>query len=133
MRHSNSFNVFLLNALVCVTSACVNPFAGDRPVQTGLKGMTLLEAPCPVIRDDEPCPDQPFSASFTVTTMDSLPVATFSSDAEGHFLIGLAPGRYIIVADASAPFPHPQSQQQVVEVEAGKLTEVTLLFDSGIR
>ena len=106
---------------------------GENPT-TGLEGQTMIAAPCPgPVRDDQPCPDQPVSATFEVLDAQNEVIARFQSDAEGHFSVALKPGVYTIVPAADAPLFNPRMQRQTVTVETGKMTEMTLRFDSGMR
>ena len=86
----------------------------------------------PVSVDDD-CPDQPFSATFTVLDGQGSPVAHFRTDERGYFQVFVLPGEYTIVPDESAPLMNPGSQRKEVTVEPRKFTQVTLIFDTGIR
>ena len=106
---------------------------GESP-PTGLKGRTMIAAPCPgPAIDDKPCPDQPLSASFEVLDGNNKVIARFQSDAEGRFEIALPPGTYTIIPDAAAPLFNPRNQPQQVTVQTKTMTDITLRFDSGIR
>ena len=108
--------------------------ANSESPTTGLKGRTMIAAPCPgPVRDDLPCPDQPFSASFEVLDSRNKVVARFQSDAEGRFQIALPPGTYTLLPDANAPIFNPRNQPQKVTVQTTAMTDVTLRFDSGMR
>jgi hypothetical protein len=58
-------------------------------------------------------------------------VATVRSHADGRFSIRLTPGRYLLRPFAGHPFP--RSQPQTVRVYAHRFTNVTVVYDSGIR
>ncbi len=116
--------------LTLLTAGCANPADSG---ESGLVGTTLLASPCAVIREDQPCPDQPFSAGSIVMSAGQDPVTAFTSDTNGHFEIALSPGDYIVVPDENAPLPYPGGQRHQVTVLAERITEITLLFDSGIR
>ena len=99
---------------------------------TGLAGQVLRGPIEPVCRVDLGCSDEPFAAGFTVA-LDGRVVAAFRSDTEGRFLIHLRPGNYTVIPGGDAPILFPERQTRSVAVEPGELTEVTLLFDTGIR
>jgi hypothetical protein len=73
----------------------------------------------------------PFQATVEVLNQLGQSVATFQSDADGHFRIALPPGRYTVRPIASASYPRA-SQQEVV-VESNKYTDMRIVYDSGIR
>ncbi len=101
--------------------------------ESGIEGTVLRGPMCPVAREDDPCPDQPFSALFHVFDSQESEVTTFQSDAEGHFRVPLSPGEYTIIPDGSAPIIHPTSQKKEVTVNRNEYTKVQLVFDTGIR
>ncbi|RMF62507.1 MAG: hypothetical protein D6743_12060 [Calditrichaeota bacterium] len=104
----------------------------DIVAETGLEGTVLRGPMCPVQSDQDPCPDQPFRALFHVFDEKGVEVATFESDAMGHFRVVLAPGTYTIVADETAPLL-PKRQSKQVKVGSLGFTTTTLVFDTGIR
>jgi hypothetical protein len=85
------------------------------------------------IRIDDPCPDEPFSATFYVLDSQGNQVARFDTDEQGYFQIFLVPGEYTIIPDKSAPLMSPGSQRKDVTVRDQELVEVMLVFDTGIR
>ncbi|MGH7679462.1 MAG: hypothetical protein ACRENU_13410, partial [Gemmatimonadaceae bacterium] len=107
--------------------SCTNSVA----VSTGLTGTVLRGPVTPVCQVGVPC-DAPFAASFEVRR-NGQRVATFSSDAQGHFQVRLAPGQYLIVPAANAPLMNPSAQSKTADVGSEGLTAIELLFDTGIR
>ena len=114
-------------AMAAFLGVCNNPVA----LTTGLTGTVRRGPITPVCQINVPC-DAPFSASFDVLR-GSLRVASFRSDANGHFTIALAPGTYVIVPAADAPLMNPSAQTKTVEVSAEGISSVELMFDTGIR
>jgi len=114
--------------LICWTVGCGAPTG---PSDTGLVGTVVRGPVQPVCQVDVPC-EAPFSASFTVQQGDRI-VATFRSDAQGHFDVRVAPGMYFVVAGADAPIISPKTQTKEVVVGSTGLTTVLLHFDTGIR
>jgi hypothetical protein len=76
--------------------------------------------------------DAPFSATFTIEQASRV-VASFRSDANGHFERPLPPGIYVVVPAADAPVISPRSQAKEVTVGPTGTTTVVLRFDTGIR
>ncbi len=122
--------VALLVALAGCDSAA--PLDAPGPGEPGLQGVVVRGPIEPVCQKGRPCEDEPFSAGFTVRR-GSRAVGTFRSDTAGRFAVRLDPGAYAVVPDADAPLLAPESQAQAVEVGAGGVTSVRLLFDTGIR
>lgn len=99
--------------------------------QSGLTGIVLTGPTCPVVRDHDPkCDDKPYQGKFIVRNAANKEVGTFSTDAEGHFQIALAPGTYTIESVALIGI---HKQTQTADVLSGGMTEVTLTYDTGIR
>jgi hypothetical protein len=75
------------------------------------------------------------TAPATRSSPAGSPVKTVSSDANGNFAIDLAPGDYALTAHASNPQPPAGSvsRSEIVRVESGVVSDVTLVFDTGIR
>ena len=103
----------------------------DVPLDTGLRGSVLRGPVIPVCQEDVPC-DAPFAATFDVRE-GSRRVAVFPSDEDGGFEVALAPGSYLVVPQADAPIMNPTMQAQEVVVVPDHVTEVVLVFDTGIR
>lgn len=119
----------ILTVAWAAAAACEQPLSPT--VTTGLTGTVVRGPITPVCRIETSC-DAPFSAEFSVE-QNNRRVQRFRSDADGHFLVMLAPGVYRIIPDARAPIFSPQSQARTVEVLRVGLTEVRLEFDTGIR
>ena len=89
---------------------------------------------CPVVQEGVPCPDEPFEAEIRVLEKGSTEVVeTVRSGADGQFRVDLAPGDYVLEPvspnQGAPPFAGPLD----VTVEQQAFTEVTVLYDSGIR
>ncbi len=89
-----TFTIFLLLAAVAVLwLACRGQQAP--PLASGIEGRVLIGSTCPVLRDDTPCPDQPYQATIAVWNAErSEKVHTFTTDEGGHSSApGFANGR----------------------------------------
>ena len=94
----------------------------------------MVDGGCPVLRPDSPCPDQPLSASITVTRdADGSVVATARSAADGGYRIALAPGSYTLRARNLSNAVLPRGSDERVMVESDRFVTVVLRFDSGVR
>ena len=99
---------------------------------SGITGLVLIGPMCPVMRVDEPCPDQPFAATLIVRDSQGRELCAVSSGEDGHFLVGLPPGSYELTP-LTGPGDLPSAASQWVAVAPGQYTDVTVSYDSGIR
>lgn len=107
---------------------------GTPPADTGLILQTLVGPSCPVVQQDEECPDQPLSAEFQILDRGGEVVAQAETDERGWAAVPLAPGSYTVEAVSGAAMVPPMPPGPAnFTVEAGQWTEVHLLYDSGIR
>lgn len=123
---------FMLMCLLLSSIACsVTP----TPNQTsGVEGQVLLGPSCPVVRPNDPnCADRPYQATLTILTTSGQEVARFSTDAEGKFHVSLAPGDYVLHPENANGPRWPHAQEQPFTVAAGRYTQITVTYDSGIR
>jgi len=97
----------------------------------GIDGTVLLGPICPVISEENPCPDRPYEAWIVILDHRRRKVGRISSYTDGRFRVGLEPGTYIL--DPESGDPYPVGEEEVVEVAEGVYSSVTLYFDSGIR
>lgn len=100
---------------------------------SGVRGQALIGPSCPVIRIDNPCPDQPYKASLTVLSINGQELTRFTTDTEGKFQIPLPPGDYILHPDLPAGRPLPSAEDIPFTVLPNEFTEIVINFDSGIR
>ncbi|MFQ5569848.1 MAG: hypothetical protein ACE5G0_09250 [Rhodothermales bacterium] len=125
--------LLLLTVLGTFVASCELLNRTDDALDAGLEGRVLAGPQCPVVIEGRPCPDKPFRATFEVFDNQEERVTTFQSDDDGYFKVSLLPGIYKIIPDASAPIINPRIQVKEVTVQAHHFTQVTLLFDTGIR
>ncbi|MEQ1856388.1 MAG: hypothetical protein ABL963_07955 [Longimicrobiales bacterium] len=120
----------LLASLLALASCGASDALGPGAPQ-GIEGLVLLGPMCPVVRLDDPCPDQPYQAWIDVRSAEGAIVASVHSNEEGRFRVGLRPGAFTLVPRSGRPFP--TAGESSVRVETGAYTEVTIGFDTGIR
>ncbi len=135
---SNVMNVVSLRGavaplvvLTALFSACGEGVLLGPDARQGIEGIALLGPMCPVQSLQHPCPDQPHQAAVVVRDAGGGFVTSFETGEDGMFRVGLVPGRYTLDPESGDPFP--AASEQVVDVVAGRYTEVVLAFDTGIR
>jgi hypothetical protein len=104
----------------------------DATATSGISGLVLIGPMCPVMRQDEPCPDHPFAATLIIRDSQGRELCAVSSGEDGRFLVGLPPGSYELVP-LTGPGGLPWAASQWVAVAPGQYTDVTVSYDSGIR
>jgi len=98
----------------------------------GIMGQVTIGPNCPgPVRADEPCPDQPYQATITIFDENGEQVNQVQTRVDGVFTILLPPGTYTLHPETSAAYPRAEDLE--VLVEASKLIEVQITYDSGIR
>ena len=103
------------------------------PANTGIQGQVLIGPVCPVVRQGQECPDQPYLARLTIMTSGGRKVTQFTTDTEGRFRVPLAPGTYILYPKTPGNLPMPIAAEQPFSVVKGQFTLLKIIFDSGIR
>lgn len=98
---------------------------------SGIRGVVLLGPQCPVVQEGSPCPDKPFEGTVAVTTVPGRLVGTTRSGADGRFEIRVDPGTYQVAAIDLQGINF--SKPVTVEVRTGRMSEATVLVDTGIR
>ena len=104
----------------------------DATATSGISGLVLIGPMCPVMRQDEPCPDHPFAATLIIRDSQGWELCAVSSGEDGRFLVGLPPGSYEVVPLAGSG-GLPWAASQWVAVAPSQYTDVTVNYDSGIR
>jgi hypothetical protein len=101
---------------------------------SGIGGEVSAGPTCPVERPgDSACADRVVKGAVLVVQDGSgAEVARFTTDASGLFRIELAPGIYTLSSQPVTGIMRSAPAQQVTVV-AGKLTIVSLSYDTGIR
>jgi len=120
---------FVLGVFIILLSTC--SMKTPTPTDSGIEGYVLIGPMCPVVQVGQECPDQPYQAVLTVTSPKGERIVQVQTDKNGMFKIPLAPGEYILHPESPSTLPF--ASEQSVTVEAGKFTQVTVNYDSGIR
>lgn len=125
-----------LTLLAGLTTGCgTEPPPASGP-DGGVRGQVHLGPTCPVVQQGVPCDDAP-AADVEVTVARQVPgdaytagavVARGRTDANGHFRIDVAPGSYVVTAQAGM-----SCELMDVTVSAGSYAVVDVPCDTGIR
>lgn len=128
----------VLAAGVLLLASCGEPGrdGGAGPARSGVSGNVLLGPQCPVETVDDPCDDKP-AANVPVTVSQQQPggsytaareVARGTTDGDGAFRIDVAPGTYIVTAEAGM-----SCELMDTKVTEGSYATVDVPCDTGIR
>ena len=120
---------FVIGILIILLATCSSQEAA--PADSGLEGQSLIGPMCPVVQVGQPCPDQPYQATLSINRRDGTRITQVQADSQGHFKIRLQPGDYILHPES--PNVMPFAAEQAFHVEAGRFTQLTVGYDSGIR
>jgi hypothetical protein len=130
--------IWAVMVLMIVLSGC-SAFAGPSPTPTpvpnsGIDGQVLIGPQCPVERPGDPnCADKPYQATVIVENADgSHEITRFTSGADGRFRVALEPATYLLNPQSKTS-PFPRGVPQIVTVEAGRYSQITISYDTGIR
>ena len=101
---------------------------------SGISGTVTLGPNCPVANPaDSTCADKPYVANLLIiNATTNVQVAGVPSAADGTFHINLPPGTYT-VEPAPQPTPLPAGTAVTATVYPGKVTSVSIHYDTGIR
>ena len=117
-------------------AGCGDHSPGTTLDQSGVTGRVHLGPQCPVETEGEPCEDKP-AAGSRVTVAKQLSgdsyagghvVARTTTDADGSYRVVVAPGKYVVTADAGM-----SCELMDAQVEAGAYSKVDISCDTGIR
>jgi hypothetical protein len=126
-----SIFLFCIVIMACATDAGVG---SPTPPNTGIEGQVSAGPVCPAVQQDQTCPDEPFAAEIVVKdSRRGNDLLTVSSGEDGRFRINLAPGEYTLLPVSPNPGAPPFAESQLVKVEVGRYTQVTIKYDTGIR
>lgn len=132
LRHQAIGSLAVAAALL---AACGTPGkATQTDLTSGIRGVTVVDGGCPVIREGSPCPDWPIAAHLVVTASASRAVVERAdTDARGRFRVLLVLGRYVVRAANMTGAILPVAGEVDVTVAAARIGLLVIHFDSGIR
>ena len=122
--------MMLFSMTACSANGGANPTLS---YSSGIEGKVTEGPMCPgpVPVGNNTCPDQPYQATIVVLNANNVEVTQIQSDGEGYFKIDLAPGTYVLHPTPGKPLP--QAADQTVVVSSGQYTQVSILYDTGMR
>ena len=109
------------------------PYTPSPTTASGIEGYVTEGPMCPgpVQVGNNTCPDIPYQATISILDANHTKITQFQTDANGFFMLYLSPGTYILHPESSKPFPH--AADQTVIVSKGQFTQVTIVYDTGMR
>jgi carboxypeptidase family protein len=131
----------ILGLIVTSTAAAGNVIAGApaecREIQmvadgsvSGIEGRVTIRPVRPVERRGA-SNEGAYQAKIRVLDASGREVAMVESDATGRFRVPLPPGSYVLRPES--PGRYPRASEQHVVVRPGDMTDVTIVYDSGMR
>jgi hypothetical protein len=104
---------------------------------SGIAGRVVAGPTCPVesVPPSPRCAPRPIAATLRIHRAQSgSPATTVQSGKDGRFRVGLSPGTYVVrpLSRSGSPFPRPPAPSRV-HVTGGRLTHITITYDTGIR
>lgn len=115
--------------------------ASTTAVTTGVRGVVAVSPSCAAVAVGQTCPETPVPEAKVVVrapgtdrsrgvSLSGAVVATVTAGRDGTFSVLLAPGDYVVVAEAKSI---PRCEGVAVRVPSTGFAEVHVLCDSGIR
>jgi hypothetical protein len=123
MRYQFFIGLFIISLATCSNE--------PKPTNSGIEGQVFIGPMCAVVQEGQACADQPYQATLTVISLEGGGIVRVQTDEAGRFKIPLAPGGYLLRPES--PNAMPYAAEQTLIVEAGKFTQVSVMYDSGIR
>jgi hypothetical protein len=97
---------------------------------SGIEGRVTIRPVRSVERQGTPN-SRAYQARITVLDASGREVTVVESDADGRFRVSLAPGTYVLRPES--PGRYPRASEQKVVVRPNGTTDVTIVYDSGMR
>jgi hypothetical protein len=129
---SNALLVALASLTLTAVIAAAAGCGSDRALGR-LDGSVTLGPLTPVEQVGGPPSEKPYQATIDVRVTGGKRMATVSSGKDGRFSLSLPAGRYTLVPRTPTDSPLPYASPVDVVVVAGRVTTVTIAYDTGIR
>ena len=118
-----------LSFLLILLAACA--LSQVPVIDSGVEGQVTIGPMCPVVRLDQPCPDQPYQVDLTILDQSGKYVAQIQTDISGLYRLVLPPEITSCIPKSPNGIPH--AQDQALTVIEGQFTKLDIVYDSGIR
>jgi len=128
--------VLIIALVVSLLAGCGTQDPGTTQDQSGVAGRVHLGPQCPVETEGDPCEDKP-AAGSKVTVAKQLPgnsdaggevVARTTTDADGDYRVAVAPGMYVVTAQAGM-----SCELINIRVTTSAYSKIDIPCDTGIR
>jgi hypothetical protein len=123
----------ILFACLFLSACIVQPATVDVSSNSGVEGQSLIGPMCPVMRIDQPCPDEPYETMLIIQDANGNDLQEIQTDAEGKFRAALPPGDYILHPLTPDDMPLPYAGDVAFTVFENQFTQLVINYDSGIR
>jgi len=123
----------LLLLFVLILAACGQIRDPSEPLTSGIEVRVLVGPMCPVMQAGVECPDQPYQATLTVLNTNRKEVIQFETDEDGRYIVNLPPGDYILRPESPQDIPLSYASQQNFTILLNEITQLIVVYDSGIR
>lgn len=120
---------FITGILILLLATC--SLQEPTPTDNGVEGQVFIGPVCPVVQEGMDGADRPYQTQLTINSPEGGRIVQVQTDKEGRFKIPLPPGEYVLHPES--PNVLPYASEQPFTVEAGKFTQLTITYDSGIR
>ncbi|HUW88688.1 MAG TPA: hypothetical protein VMW30_10015 [Candidatus Paceibacterota bacterium] len=131
---------FILVAVIVLTSVIsailfYEPQDSRSKVEMGIVHVQVLLSPtCPVERNppDPACAPKPYETKITILdAQTNSPYKNYETDSSGKITFSIDPGKYVLRAKSTTPFPYCTDLKIVVTTN--KTQSVVINCDTGIR
>lgn len=123
----------LLLLFPLLLAACGQRGDPPDPLTSGIEVQVLVGPMCPVMQAGVECPDQPYQATLTVLNTNRKEVLHFETDEDGRYVVNLPPGDYILRPESPQDTPLPYASEQNFTILLNEITQLIVVYDSGIR
>lgn len=112
-------------------------YTGNTNITTGISGKITLSPICPVenvLNPDPNCQPKPYKATIIVKPNENgKEITRFTSNENGIFNLELEPGTYYLEPQYNKTSQYPFGKPQTVKIVQGKITQIEIQYDTGIR
>lgn len=126
-------SIKLLLLFILILAACGPRRDPSEPLTSGVEVRVFVGPMCPVIQVGVECPDRPYQATLTILNTNRKEVLQFETEEDGRYIVSLPPGDYILRPESSQDMPLPDASEQYFTILPNQITQLIVVYDSGIR